>query len=57
MHLANETVNLIGFGMGITRIVGPVMLLWCAFDIGGKVNEILFAGILDIKESFLPFAA
>jgi hypothetical protein len=57
VHLTDKIVNLVGFGMGVTRIVGTVVLLWCAFDKKGKIDEIFGGGVFDIKQGFLPFAA
>jgi hypothetical protein len=44
--------------MAITGIVGPVVFqVWSACNVCRQVDEIIVAGILDIKEGFLPLPA
>jgi hypothetical protein len=57
VHLADELVDQVGLSVGITRVIGPVMLGWSSFYIRRKVDEVLTADILNIEKSFLPLAA
>ena len=58
MHLLDKGVYLVGFGMAIAGIVGPVVFfIWSASNVCRQVDEIIVTNILDIKESFLPLPA
>jgi hypothetical protein len=58
MHILDEGVYLVGLGMAITGIVGPIVFQVRSADkVCQPVDEIIVIDTLDVKEVFLPLPA